>query len=296
MPFSDSYLYRAQHSYLKEFDLATGEVTQLAAFDRVIEAPFYSRDGESLFYNSEGRIYCFDLATKASELIGTGDCIYCNNDHVLSPDGQEIAISGNTNSEGMSKIYRVKLGEDHAREIVSVPLSYLHGWSPDGSTLAYCAAREYNGELQWDIYTCPASGGEETRLTIAPGLNDGPEYSGDGKTIWFNSVRTGLMQVWRMNADGSDQTQMTFDEDWNSWFPHISPDNRKVVYLAYRKEDLAPGDHVPDKYVELRMIPATGGKPTTLVKLFGGQGSINVNSWSPDSGKFAFVSYSKRTD
>lgn len=296
MPFSDTYLHRAQHSYLNEFDLAKGEVTRLAEFDRVIEAPFYSRDGRSIFYNSEGRIYRFNLATLQSERVGTGACIYCNNDHILSPDGQEIAISGNTDSEGMSKIYRVKLGTDREEEIVSLPLSYLHGWSPDGTTLAYCAARSYGAELEWDIYTCPASGGAETRLTAAPGLNDGPEYAPDGKVIWFNSVRTGLMQVWKMDADGSGQTQITFDENWNSWFPHISPDNRNVVYLAYRREDLAPGDHVPDKHVQLRLIPAAGGTPVTLVELFGGQGTINVNSWSPDSSKFAFVSYKENRD
>jgi Tol biopolymer transport system component len=143
----------------------------------------------------------------------------------------------------------------------------------------------------WDIYTCPAEGGDETRLTDAPGLNDGPEYSPDGKEIWFNSVRTGLMQVWKMNADGTEQTQMTFDGDWNAWFPHISPDHKKVVFLAYRKQDLQPDEHVADKHVEIRMIPAEGGTPVTLLKIFGGQGSINVNSWSPDSKKFAFISY-----
>lgn len=222
----------------------------------------------------------------------TGACIYCNNDHVLSPDGTAMAVSGSTDSEGMSKIYMVHLGVDDATEIVSTPLSYLHGWSPDGSTLAYCAGRLYGDEMEWDIYTCPVTGGAETRLTNAPGLNDGPEYSSDGKTIWFNSVRTGLMQVWKMNADGSEQTQMTFDEAWNSWFPHISPDNEKVVYVAYHKGDLAPGDHVPDKNVELRMIPAQGGAPVTLAELFGGQGTINVNSWAPDSKKFAYVRYS----
>ena len=192
----------------------------------------------------------------------------------------------------MSKIYMIRLGVDAATEIVSKPLSYLHGWSPDGSTLAYCAGRLYGDEMEWDIYTCPVTGGAETRLTNAPELNDGPEYSSDGKTIWFNSVRTGLMQVWKMNADGSGQTQMTFDETWNFWFPHISPDHEKVVYVAYHKGDLAPGDHVPDKYVELRMIPAQGGAPVTLAEPFGGQGTINVNSWAPDSKRFAYVSYS----
>ena len=292
MPFSDTYLYRAQHSHLMEYDIEARQARELAHFTYVVEAPFYSKDGKSLYYNCEGRIYRFDLATAQSTLVDTGACIYCNNDHVLSPDGIAMAVSGSTDSEGMSKIYMVHLGVDNATEIVPTPLSYLHGWSPDGSTLAYCAGRLYGKEMEWDIYTCPVTGGAETRLTNATGLNDGPEYSSDGKTIWFNSVRTGLMQVWKMNADGSEQTQMTFDEAWNSWFPHISPDNEKVVYVAYHKGDLAPGDHVPDKNVELRMIPAQGGAPVTLVKLFGGQGTINVNSWAPDSKKFAYVRYS----
>lgn len=293
MPFSDNFLFRAQNSHLQEYDLETGAITTLADFNHVIEAPFYARDGKSLYYNVEGLIYQFDLATGKSTRVQTGNCIYCNNDHVLSADGSAMAVSGHITSEGMSRIYLVKLGENEAKEIVDKPLSYLHGWSPDGSTLAYCARRMYGDQMEWDIYTCPIEGGEETRLTDAPGLNDGPEYSTDGKTIWFNSVRTGLMQAWKMNADGSEQTQMTFDEDMNSWFPHISPDNQKVVYVAYHKEDLAPGAHIADLNVELRMIPASGGKPVTLVKLFGGQGTINVNSWSPDSKKFAFVSYSK---
>ncbi len=291
MDFSSTYLNRAQNSCLQTYDLETGEVTVLANLTHVIEAPMWAKDGKSILYNSEGLIYRYDLATGGISRVDTGVCVYCNNDHVLSQDGTGIAVSGNVENTVTSKIYTVKFGSGEAREIVGIPWSYLHGWSPDGKTLAYCAGRMYGENMEWDIYTMSAEGGEETRLTDAPGLNDGPEYSLDGKTIWFNSVRTGLMQAWKMNADGSNQTQMTFDEDMNSWFPHISPDNTKVVYLAYHKGDLAPGEHLPDKNVEIRMIPAEGGKPVTLLKLFGGQGTINVNSWSPDSKKFAFVSY-----
>lgn len=291
MEFSDTFTGRAQNSCLQVYDLATGNISVLAEFTHVIEAPMWSKDGKAVLYNCEGLIYSLDLASGKITQVDTGACTACNNDHVLSPDGTGIAVSGNVDGSVISKIYTVKFGSSEAKEVVGIPWSYLHGWSPDGSTLAYCAGREIGPDMEWDIYSCPAEGGPETRLTNAPGLNDGPEYSSDGKAIWFNSVRTGLMQVWKMNADGSDQTQMTFDEDMNSWFPHISPDLTKVVYLAYHKGDLEPGQHVPDKNVEIRMIPADGGKPETLVKLFGGQGTINVNSWSPDSTRFAFVSY-----
>lgn len=155
--------------------------------------------------------------------------------------------------------------------------------------MSYCANRNGN----FDVYVIPSSGGKERRLTTAEGLDDGPEYAPDGKTIWFNSVRSGLMQIWKMNSDGSDQKQMTFDEDYNSWFPHVSPDGKWVVYLAYNKSDLKPSEHLPDKNVVLRIISVDGGAPKTLLSLFGGQGTINVNSWSPDSRKIAFVSYEK---
>ena len=157
---------------------------------------------------------------------GFADC--CNNDHVLSPDGTRVGISHGTGEDGRSRVYTLPLSGGVPRLITPMAPSYLHGWSPDGRTLAYCAER--NGEF--DIYTIPVEGGEETRLTHTPGLNDGPEYSPDGKHIWFNSVRSGLMQVWRMNADGSDQTRMTWEEDLNCWFPHLSPDGTQVAYIC----------------------------------------------------------------
>jgi TolB protein len=164
--------------------------------------------------------------------------------------------------------------------------SYLHGWSPDGQTLAYCAER--GG--QYDIYTIPVNGGDELQLTNLPGLDDGPEYSPSGEHIWFNSTRTGLMQVWRMRPDGSNPEHMV-KEDANCWFPHVSPDGKWVTYIAYARGDVEPGDHPANKNVELRLIPANGGESKTIVKLFGGQGTMNVNSWSPDNRTIAFVSY-----
>ncbi len=168
-------------------------------------------------------------------------------------------------------------------------------WTPDGNWLVYnSGGKLYKLSPEspgFDVYVIPALGGEEKRLTTAEGLDDGPEYSPCGQYIWFNSVRTGLMQVWRMKADGSEQTQMTFDETRNSWFPHISPDGKQIVFITYTKGDLEPGQHLANKNVELRLMPAEGGEPKTLVKLFGGQGTINVNSWAPDSKRFAFVSY-----
>ncbi|MFD0675888.1 MULTISPECIES: TolB family protein [unclassified Paenibacillus] len=273
-------------STLETVDVQTGERTELAQFDYLIEAPNWTLDSKRLIYNSLGRIYSFDISARESTAIESGHVTRCNNDHVLSPDNSHIAVSHNTLEDGLSRIYVLPLTGGNPVLITPIAPSYLHGWSPDGSTLAYCAER--NG--QYDIYTIPVTGGVETQLTDSPGLDDGPEYSPDGKHIWFNSVRTGLMQVWRMNADGSEPTQMTFDES-NNWFPHVSPDGESVAFISYSKGDVAPGDHPANKNVEIRLMQSAGGEFRTLVKLFGGQGTINVNSWSPDSRQLAFVSY-----
>lgn len=284
---------RASRSILQIYDTLLNQSRILKTFDHVVEAPFYSADGSALYYNAMGQIFRLDMGKGTTEKISTGEAISCNNDHVLSPDGRMLAVSSGRRGDDRSRIYTVDLTSGESRLITPEPHSYLHGWSPDGRTLSFCGARWQDGALAWDVYTVDAEGGGERRLTDAPGLNDGPEFSPDGKTIWFNSVRTGRMQVWKMNADGTGQVQMTFDTGWNAWFPHISPDGHRVVYLAYRAGDLEPGEHLPDKHVQLRMMDAAGGEPWTVLELFGGQGTINVNSWSPDSRYFAYVSYQK---
>ena len=273
-------------STLETVDVTTGERTVLDEFDYLIEAPNWTRDGKYLFYNSKGRIYRYDLAARKPAEICTGCAIHCNNDHVLSPDGKSIAVSHRTEEDGLSRVYIVPIEGGEATLITPIAPSYLHGWSPDLKTLAYCAER--NG--QYDIYTIPSTGGVEKQLTNLPGLDDGPEYSPNGEYIWFNSTRSGLMQVWRMEKDGSNPTQMTFDES-NSWFPHLSPDGKQAVYVTYKKGDVEPNKHPANKNVEIRLMSANGGEYKTIVKLFGGQGTINVNSWAPDNKTIAFVSY-----
>ena len=275
-------------SVLEVGDATTGERTVVKEFPYLIEAPNWTVDGQWLIYNSGGQLYKLSPDQPGEpQRIESGYATRCNNDHVLSADGQRIAISHGTKEDGRSRIYTLPISGGTPQLVTPMAPSYLHGWSPDGKQLAYCAERKGN----YDVYVIPADGGEEQRLTTAEGLDDGPEYAPDGKHIWFNSVRSGLMQVWRMKADGSEQTQMTFDETRNAWFPHVSPDGKQVVFITYYKGDLEPGQHLANKNVELRIMSAEGGESRLLVKLFGGQGTINVNSWAPDSRRFAFVSY-----
>ncbi|MBO0723323.1 MAG: TolB family protein [Blastocatellia bacterium] len=270
---------------------STLETIAIASKDRRVvyhardhfEAPNWSRDGKFFLFNQGGRMYKLPVGDKEPQLIDSGSSTHCNNDHGISPDGTQLAISDQSQEDHKSRIFILPITGGTPRRITEPGPSYWHGWSPDGKTVAYCGERSGN----FDIYTIPVAGGEEKRLTTAEGLDDGPDYSPDGKYIYFNSERTGTMQIWRMKVDGSEQQQITSDE-YNNWFAHPSPDGKWIAFLSYEKDVKG---HPGNKDVLLRLMPAGGGEIQVLAKLFGGQGTINVPSWSPDSRNLAFVSY-----
>ncbi len=269
-------------SDVETLDVETGARRVVYHVDDSIQAPNYTADGKRLIMNRNGLMYSFDLAARTLTGIDTGKMTANNNDHALSFDGKMLGLSGGQ----PSMVYTVPVGGGAPVQITPVGPSYLHGWSPDGKFLAFTGQR--NGDF--DIYLVPSGGGPETRLTTAPGLDDGPEYTPDGQWIYFNSTRTGRMQVWRMRPDGSGQEQLTFD-DFNNWFPHVSPNGRTILFITYGPE-IAPTDHPWYKRVYLRKMPRDGGAPTVVAYVYGGQGSMNVNSWAPDSKTVAFVSNS----
>ncbi|MEZ4869421.1 MAG: hypothetical protein R3C14_49315 [Caldilineaceae bacterium] len=274
-------------SKLEILELATGHRQVIYAAPDIFEAPNWTPDGQALIYNRGGLLYRFDLATRQSVQIDTGTVTQNNNDHVISFDGTMLAISSRDPEAQSSIVYTVPITGGEPKRITAQGPSYLHGWSPDGKYLVYTAMR--NGD--YDIYRIAADGSDgeqETQLTTAPGLDDGPEYSPDGKYIYFNSVRSGTMQIWRMKSDGSEQEQVTGDE-FNNWFPHISPDGRWIIFVSYTQE-VAPSDHPPAKRVYLRLMPVSNGGPKVIAYLYGGQGTMNVPAWSPDSKHVAFVS------
>ena len=262
-----------------------------------IEAPNWFPDQtNTLYFNTRGRLYKVqaDLPgqppspnrLKTPEAVDLGILTNINNDHGLSFDGKTWAFSdGSQLIDGRrpSLVYTMPVGGGPVARVTDRGPSYFHGWSPDGTTLAYCGQRDGN----FDIYTIPVSGGTERRLTTNPGKDDGPEYSPDGQFIYFNSDRSGTMQIWRMTPDGSSQEQITNDE-WDNWFPHISPNGQLIAFLSYER---GVGDHPENKNVRLRVMTLGTRAVEELAKLFGGQGTINVASWSPNSEYLAFVSY-----
>jgi TolB protein len=275
-------------SVLQILEVQSGRLEQIYDSAQPFEAPNWTTDGAALIYNlsgrdpGHGRLMRFDLATRQPAILDTGTNIQNNNDHVLSFDGTMLGISASHG--GPSQVYTVPSIGGTPKLITPAGPSYFHGWSPDGKWLVFTGGRSN----KFDIYKVPSQGGGEIRLTDAPGLNDGPEFSPDGQFIYFNSTRTGKMQLWRMKPDGSSQEPVTNDE-FNNWFPHISPDGKWIAFLSYG-EDVKAEDHPYYKQVYLRLIPIEGGRPQVIAYVYGGQGTMNVPSWSPDSRHIAFVS------
>ena len=256
------------------------------------EAPNWMPDGNSLLFNQGGSIYTIPLKGGMPAMLNTGTVKRNNNDHVISFDGKWLGISSHRDGMpgGGSTIYYLPLTGGEPTIITDSTPSYLHGWSKDGKEVVYTAQR-ISKTAVYNIYKKKINGGAEVQLThLTKGLADGPEYSPDGKFIYYNSAQSGTMQLWRMKTDGSEAVQLTFDE-YNNWFAHVSPDNKWIAFLSF-PGTIDPTDHPFYKRVMLRLMPASGGAPKVIAYLYGGQGTINTPSWSPDSKQIAFVSNS----
>ena len=266
--------------------ISDGTETVLFQTDDLIEAPNWSPDGSYLVVNGGGRIYRLDIKDPSHLCpIDTGDVVHCNNDHGISPDGQTLVISDSP-ARGTSLIYAVPISGGTPKRVTPNAPSYWHGWSPDGTTLSYTAKRDGN----FNIFTIPVKGGDETQITFGGGHKDGPDFTPDGEWIWFNSDHHGgRPDLFRVRPNGQDLEQMT-DDNLVNWFPHPSPDGRTILYLAYPTH---VEGHPRGEDVALRLVSPSGGKGQTIAEFYGGQGSINVPCWAPDSSRFAYMKYSR---
>jgi Tol biopolymer transport system component len=248
-----------------------------------LEAPNWSRDGKTLIFDRDGRIWVIPAEGGTATPLDIGSATRCTGSHGLSPDGKLLAISCSTPDKPETRVYIVPTSGGEPRLLTVNPWSYFHSWSPDGKTIAFTRPSHGSG----NIYAIPVDGGEEKALTTGNGISDDPDYSPDGRYIYFNSDRTGTMQIWRMKPDGSNPEQVTFDE-FNNWTPHPSPDGKSIVILSY---DAGVSGHPANKDVALRILNVSDRKVRTLVKIVGGSGTDNVPNWAPDGSHFAFVSY-----
>ena len=246
-------------------------------------APNWSRDGKSLVYTKDGRIYTISVAGGTPQLLDIGDATNCSGSHGFSPDGKWFALSCATADHPDRRVFIIPATGGKTR-LVTENTGYFHSWSPDGKTILFTRG---GGHGSGNIYSISVDGGPETALTTGTGLSDDPDCSPDGKYIYFNTDRWGGMQIGRMRPDGSQPEQVTFD-DFKNWTPHPSPDGKSIVFISY---DPSVTTHAANKDIALRILSPSDNKIRTLVNLIGGDGSMNVPNWSPDSKSLTFVSY-----
>jgi TolB protein len=281
-------------SHLEVMEVATGLRKILHSDPGSIQAPNWTPDDKLLFNSAAGVMYTYDIAANKVSELETGKCRQNNNDHVLSFDGKMLALSNYAGEPRRSVAFILPTkGSKEPKQITSPDAghAYLHGWSPDGKKLVFTGGRKGETGNYRNLWSVDVDTKLETAITPPGTLDDGPEYTPDGKYIYFNSVRTGTMQIWRMRPDGAHPEQVTFDE-YNDWFPHISPDGKWIVYIAF-PVDMDPWSHPFYRQCYIRLMPTSGGVPKTIAYLYGGQGSMNTPGWSPDSKRIAFVTNSK---
>lgn len=282
-----------QRSQLWLYDVTTRASALLFESDSVlVEAPNWTPDGSALVVNADGGLFRVPLDAPTLQSIALdGVPAELNNDHVLAPDGAAAYVSARD-----GHLYSVALDGSRPAERLTRPRGerfkhYLHGVSLDGGTLALIGGGpDSSGEWVTNVYTMPAAGGELTQLTDDAAPDDGVEFDASGEWLLFNSEREtpGTAQLFRMRADGSGTPERLVTSDTVDWFPHASPDGRWIQYLSYAAGTVG---HPADLPVTLRMLHVASGADREVLALFGGQGTTNVNGWSPDSRRFAYAAY-----
>lgn len=295
-PVSDNY-NAGQNGFLgcrlEILDVATGNRKTIHESKTRFEAPNWMPGGKLLLFNEGGSLYKIPIEGGMPEKLNTGFADRNNNDHGISFDGKTLAISHQVQGQpgGGSTVYVLPLEGGTPKQVTLKTPSYWHGWNPNNKEVLYVAQRE--GNPVYNLYKMNINGGPEIAVTNnTSGHVDGPEFSPDGKFIYYNGNESGTMQIWRVKPDGTGKEQLTFDE-YHNWFPHISPDGKWIAYISF-PSDIPPNSHPSYKRVTLRLMPVAGGAPKVIAYLYGGQGTINVPSWSPDSKRIAFVSNSSK--
>jgi Tol biopolymer transport system component len=291
-------------SRISIFDLRDKSTRTVFQADQVFEAPNWSNDGKYLLANSGGRLYRIPVDGSAGatpKAVNIDPALRLNNDHAPSPDGKLIAFSASSPSSRQSQVYLSNADGSNAHLMVTATPSYFHGWSPDGKYLAYVHQHPgANGApANYDIFRIPATGGEAQQLDANTGYDDGPDYSPDGKWIYFNSDRSGGWDIWRIPAGGAglndEKAERVTSDELEDWFPHPSPDSKWLLFLSFAKGVATHNDKLPGTQLRMMPMPGTRLAKTPQIQVvttfFGGQGTINVNSWAPDSKRFAFVIY-----
>jgi catechol 2,3-dioxygenase-like lactoylglutathione lyase family enzyme len=250
-----------------------------------LRSPNWAPDRKSIYVHEDGRLrkipYLTPDAGGVPQDIPVGTLVDCSGNFGLSPDGKYLAVTCAETKGGRHEVHVLPAGgSDTPRKLThSASGSFFHAWAPDSQTIAF--TRGSAGKA--DLFTIPLAGGAETRLT-SDTLNDGPDYTPDGKLIYFDSSRSGSTQIWRMKSDGTGAEQVTDDDAVNS-SPHVSPDGKFVAFLS-QPADSDQG--ITD--ATLKVMSLGDGMIRPIVDFQGNRDSFSMYGWG-DGTHLAFVGY-----
>ena len=143
-----------------------------------------------------------------------------------SPDGRQLAYVSFENNQSQVFVQVLRTG---ARRRVSARqgVNSAPVWSPDGRTLALTLSK---GDGNLDVYTLVLANQMLTRLTNWPSIETEPNWSADGKYVYFTSDRSGGPQVYRIPASGGRAERVTFEGSYNAR-PRLSPDGKRIAVV-----------------------------------------------------------------
>jgi len=247
-----------------------------------VNSPNWMPDQKNLYAYKDGQIIRIPLLDPLNggkpEAVDTAGLVDCVGDYGISPDGKAMALSCAETKGGIRNLYVLPFG-GAPRKLTEGAPSFFHGWSADGSTLLFTRGKAAAA----DFFSVPAAGGPEKRLT-SDTLHDGPEFTPDGKFIYYDSSRSGSSQIWRMKADGTGAIQIT-DDGMENQSPHVSPDGACVAWLQMK-----PGGGTGVQDASIQLLSVKDGVIRTLVNFQGNRGSFTMPVWG-DKNHLALVSY-----
>jgi Tol biopolymer transport system component len=188
-----------------------------------------------------------------------------------SRDGRLITFC--SNRSGSFQIWAMNADGSNVHQVTNGNRFIFPDYSPDASKIVFSGTASAT-DVNQNVYVVNADGTGLKPLTTA-GNNQFPTYSPNGRKIAFISDRTGVEQVWAMNADGSNQTQLSHSGVTEDQLPDWSPDGRRI---AFAQGSVTGG--------QVWVMNADGSNP---VQLTSGPGADFGTAWSPDGRRIAFA-------
>lgn len=160
-----------------------------------------------------------------------------------SPDGRLLVFASERGEDEGSRLYLMNVDGTDVRQFsfggaegARIVDDYPH-WSPDGRLVVFQRTTFQEGSLDADVWLIDTDSGEETQLTDTPKAWDStPGFSSDGGSVLFESNRDGDFDLYRLEIETLELTQLNNDDGADSGVKE-SPDGSQYAFASNRGGD-----------------------------------------------------------